>query len=286
MGLISHCLAGGLIHGSPLNIDINKFHSKIIQVISEVSSNDSDTDADAAVPAMLCFVENYMKLRKQSYPDRELETLSNACLAFVRASGGRNVYVTHAVASLLSPIGGSVSANCPIPVLKTIASTFHALFQSNEWPLMAATMSSLLDFLQTVNKAHSSILTQFFPQRLQPMMQSRMQGRIFDLQGMRRLNANELHFAGEAQLNLSRARRRKVYARSDLSFTDNSTAVTITRDGKIGAILIIPQGSSFAMSDLALSGGFVPNQLGTITHAFATNDGSSCALQVQDDDIY
>ena len=288
MGLVSHCLAGGLAHGSPLNIDVNEFHSKIVQVISEVSSNGSNTDADAAVPAMLCFVENYMKLRKQSYPARELETLAKACLAFVGGSGarrGRNVYITHGVASLLSPIGGSISANCPIPVLKTIASTFHALFQSNEWPLMAATMSSLLDFVSTLPKAHSSILTQFFPQRLQPMMQSRMQGRIFYLQSMRRLNANELEFTGEAQLNLSRARRRKVYARSDLSFPENSTAVTITKDGKIGAILIIPQGSSFAMSDLALSGGFVPNQLGTITHAFATNDGSSCALQIQDDKI-
>ena len=286
MGLVSHCLAGGLIHGSPINIDINEFHSKIIQVISKVSTNDSDMDADAAVPAMLCFVEKYMNFRKQSYPAKELETLSKACLAFVGGSGpsgGRNVYITHAVASLLSPIGGSISAHCPIPVLKTIASTFHSLFKSNEWPLIAATMSSLLDFLQTVNKAHSSILRQFFPQHLQPMMQSRMQGDIFDLQSMSSLNANEIQFAGESELNLSRARRRKAYVRSDLSFTDKSTAVTITKDGTIGAILIIPQGSSFTMSDIDLSGGFVPNQLGTITHAFATNDGSSCNMQIQDD---
>lgn len=232
-----------------------------------------------------------MKLRKQMYPTGELGTLVKACLAFVDDSAGgavseacQSVHVSHAVASLLSTIGASIPTNCPKPILKTIASIFHALFQSNQWPLIAATMSSLLEFLSTLHKAHSSTIPQFFPQHFQPMLKSRMQGNVFDLQSMRSLDPDELQFSGvfDAQLNLSRARRRNVYARSDLSITDHPTAVTITKEGKIGAILIIPRDSSFTTSDLVLNGGFVPNQVGTVTHAIPTNDGSSCALQIQD----
>ena len=113
-----------------------------------------------------------------------------------------------------------------------------------------------------------------------------MQGKFFDLQSMESLDSEDIQLlVGATAHTLSRARRRNVYARSDLSIGVDSTAVTVTRNGKVEAMLIIPQGSSFSMGDLSFNGGFVVNQLGTITHAITARDGSSCALQVEDDTI-
>mmetsp|Transcript_31954 Transcript_31954/g.93967 ORF Transcript_31954/g.93967 Transcript_31954/m.93967 type:complete len:758 (-) Transcript_31954:1895-4168(-) len=290
VGLVALCLAGGLAHGSVVGIHANDFHTKAIQVLSEVSK---DGDNDAAVPALLCFVENYMKLRMQAYPASELGILVKACSSLVDGgAGGRGgsqachqVHVTHAVASLLSVVGPCIAPNCPAPLLRTITSTFHVLFQSNEWPTIAETMASLEAFATTIPETHCSTVPQCYPQHLQPMLGSRMQGKIFDVQSMRSLDSGEIQLVGDTAHTFPRARRRKIYARSDLSITVSSTAVTITKNGKVEAMLIIPQGSSLSMGDLAFNGGFVPNQLGTITHAITARDGSSCALQVEDDNI-
>ena len=295
VGLVAHCLAGGLAHGSGsiVGIDVNNFHTKAIQVLSEISKG-SDNEVKAVVPDLLCFVENYMKLRKQTYPASELGSLVQSCSSLVDSStSGRGglqacypVHLAHAVASLLSVLGSCIAPNCPPPLLTTIKSTFQVLFQSNEWPLIAETMASLEEFVTTIPEEHCSIVPLCYPQHLQEMLGCRMQGKIFDLQSMESLNSEHIQLlVGATAHTLSRARRRNVYARSDLSIGVNSTAVTVTRNGKVEAMLVIPQGSSFSMGDLSFNGGFVVNQLGTITHAITARDGSSCALQVEDDTI-
>jgi len=295
VGLLAHCLAGGLAHGggSIVGIDVNNFHTKAIQVLSEISKG-SDNEVKAVVPALLCFVENYMKLRKQTYPASELGSLVQSCSSLVDSStsgiGGLqacySVHLAHAVASLLSVLGSCIAPNCPPPLLTTIKSTFQVLFQSNEWPLIAETMTSLEEFVTTIPEEHCSIVPLCYPQHLQEMLGCRMQGNFFDLQNMESLDSEDIQLlVGATAHTLSRARRRNVYARSDLSIGVDSTAVTVTRNGKVEAMLIIPQGSSFSMGDLSFNGGFVVNQLGTITHAITARDGSSCALQVEDDTI-
>jgi len=291
IGLIIHLLhvGGGASQLQTLCIDVSKFHSKVIQLLSAVLK-DKHSKVNNAVPSLLRFVQSYMKSRKQSYPCHELGILAASLQNVAQQSvseGVFPVYIMHAIASLLSQVGSSISSDCPREVLKSISSTFFSLFQSNQWPLVAETMSSLEVFLTTMPKVHSAYIPQCLPSQFQTFISSRMQENIFDIEKMTTLTMEELRCRrleeDSVLLYLSRARRRKLYTRTDLMIEINSTAVTLSKDGEVGAILIIPRGSSLSVDNiLSDTSGLIPNKLGLISHAVSARDGSSSALQIED----
>jgi hypothetical protein len=57
----------------------------------------------------------------------------------------------------------------------------------------------------------------------------------------------------------------------------------LSKDGEVGAILIIPRGSSLSVDNIVSdTSGLIPNKLGLISHAVSARDGSSSALQIED----
>ena len=65
------------------------------------------------------------------------------------------------------------------PILQGIALTYKMLFETNAWPIVARTVTSLVQFASTIPSAHQGILPECIPTDSQGLLQCRLQGLVY-----------------------------------------------------------------------------------------------------------
>ena len=289
--LVMYYLSGCVDRGEePVDIDLDKAHSKAVYIIVDLLK-DAESCGHSAVPALAHFVEAFMVKRRQAYPSRHLMRLFTSFSGVVQIPGEgtptrHSPSVLLSIAAVLSEVGVAVPPDCPSDVMKLISSTFQGLFQSKEWPLFAATMTALEMFVSTIHSNHQSVLPHCLTPASKPLLQSRLNGSVYDLHGKTtsgwQMPQRAIWF--QQMSAQSRRRRRRMHGRADWTIETSSTAWSLSRDGEVGAIVIFPHGSCISPSAALLSRNedskFAVKKLGLVTRISADTGGTECGLQI------
>jgi hypothetical protein len=89
------------------------------------------------------------------------------------------VSLLFAVTALLQGTARAIPATCLPDILNGIASTYKMLFETKAWPIVARTVTSLVQFASTIPSAHQGILPECIPTDSQGLLQCRLQGLVY-----------------------------------------------------------------------------------------------------------